>query len=287
MYEASELILNQDGSVFHLHLKPEQLSDKVILVGDRARTDVIASYFDSIECEVQNREFRTITGMYRNKRISVLSTGIGCGNLDIVMNELDALVNIDLEKRVNKDVFKKLTLVRVGTSGGLQANVPEGTFVASKRSIGFDGVINFYADSTKICDMQFEKAFVDYTNFSKRHAAPYCVKNSENLLTRIASTDMVWGNTIASSGFYGPQGRILRLNLDDANLNKKIMQFEFNGEKITNYEMEGSVLAGMSALMGHEALTVCLIIANRYGKSFIGDYSQKMKELISLVLDRI
>src|SRR5574344_977414 len=269
MYASSELILNQDGSVFHLHLKPEQLSDKVILVGDRARTDVIASYFDSIECEVQNREFRTITGMYRNKRISVLSTGIGCGNLDIVMNELDALVNIDLKKRVNKDVFKKLTLVRVGTSGGLQANVPEGTFVASKRSIGFDGVINLYADSTKVCDMQFEKAFVDYTNFSKRHAAPYCVKNSDDLLTRIASTAMVWGNTIASSGFYGPQGRILRLNVDE----------------ITNYEMEGSVLAGMSALMGHEALTVCLIIANRYGKSFIGDYSQKMKELISLVLD--
>ena len=287
MYASSELILNADGSVFHLHLLPEQISDKIILVGDQNRVDLVASFFDSIECRVENREFRTVTGTYKGKRLTVLSTGIGTDNIDIVLTELDALVNIDLEKREDKPERTALTLVRIGTSGGLQEFVPEGTFVASEFSLGFDGLINYYADSEKVIESDFSEAFIAQTGYSRKFAYPYVVKDSEELLSRIAADDMVRGVTISAPGFYGPQGRTIRLPLADAKLNDKIIAFNHNGHKITNFEMEGSAIAGLSAMLGHKALTICLIIANRFARRFIGDYNPYMKKLIKTVLDRI
>ena len=287
MYASSELILNADGSVFHLHLLPEQISDKIILVGDQNRVDLVASFFDSIECRVENREFRTVTGTYKGKRLTVLSTGIGTDNIDIVLTELDALVNIDLEKREDKPERTALTLVRIGTSGGLQEFVPEGTFVASEYSLGFDGLINYYADSERVIASDFSEAFIAQTGYSRKFAYPYVVKDSEELLSRIAADDMVRGVTISAPGFYGPQGRAIRLPLADAELNEKIIAFNYNGHKITNFEMEGSAIAGLSAMLGHKALTICLIIANRFARRFIGDYKPYMEKLIKTVLDRI
>jgi uridine phosphorylase len=286
-YSESELIINGDGSVFHLHLLPEQIADKVILVGDQNRVDKVAAFFDSIECTVQNREFRTVTGWYKNKRISVVSTGIGTDNIDIVLTELDAFVNIDLQNREDKKNKTKLSIVRIGTSGGLQSFTPEGTFVVSEYGIGFDGLLNYYAGRDAVCNLNFEQAFVLQTGYDARFAAPYCIATSERLTRQIAGNDMVLGTTISAPGFYGPQGRAIRVPLHDASLNNKIMQFEYEGHRITNFEMEGSAIAGLSALMGHEATTVCLIIANRLGKRFIGSYDEKMKELIKTVLDRI
>lgn len=286
-YPDSELIINADGSAFHLHIKPEQMADKIILVGDRGRTDMVASLFDYKEAAVENREFRSIRGTYKGKSVMVLSTGIGTGNIDIVVNELDALANIDFSTRDDKPLHKTIDLVRIGTCGGLQSFVPEGTYIASNRSIGFDGVLHFYANSQSVRDLSFEEAFVKHVGFASDHALPYCAMNSKELLERIAGADMVRGNTIASSGFYGPQGRKLRLPLSDENLNAKIESFDFNGDKITNFEMESSALAGLAGLLGHNALTVCLVIANRVGKRFIGDYKPKMQELVRIVLDRI
>ena len=265
MYADSELILNADGSVFHLHLLPEQISDKIILVGDQNRVDLVASFFDTIECRVENREFRTITGTYKGKRLTVLSTGIGTDNIDIVLTELDALVNIDLAKREDKAERTSLSLVRIGTSGGLQEFVPEGTFVASEYSLGFDGLLNYYADSEKVICEDFSEAFIAQTGYSSKFAYPYVVKDSEELLERIAQDDMVRGITISAPGFYGPQGRAIRLPLADADLNNKIIGFDYKGHKVTNFEMEGSAIAGLSAMLGHKALTICLIIANRFG----------------------
>ena len=287
MYAPSELILNADGSVFHLHLLPEQISDKIILVGDQNRVDLVASFFDTIECRVENREFRTVTGSYKGKRLTVLSTGIGTDNIDIVLTELDALVNIDLEKREDKPERTALTLVRIGTSGGLQEFVPEGTFVASEYSLGFDGLINYYADSEKVIASDFSEAFIAQTGYSRKFAYPYVVKDSDELLSRIAADDMVRGVTISAPGFYGPQGRAIRLPLADADLNNKIIGFDYKGHKVTNFEMEGSAIAGLSAMLGHKALTICLIIANRFARRFIGDYSPYMKKLIVTVLERI
>ena len=287
MYADSELILNADGSVFHLHLLPEQISDKIILVGDQNRVDLVASFFDSIECRVENREFRTITGTYKGKRLTVLSTGIGTDNIDIVLTELDALVNIDLAKREDKAERTSLSLVRIGTSGGLQEFVPEGTFVASEYSLGFDGLLNYYADSEKLICEDFSEAFISQTGYLSKFAYPYVVKDSEELLERIAQDDMVRGITISAPGFYGPQGRAIRLPLADADLNNKIIGFDYKGHKVTNFEMEGSAIAGLSAMLGHKALTICLIIANRFGKRFIGDYKPYMQKLIETVLDRI
>lgn len=287
MYASSELILNADGSVFHLHLLPEQISDKIILVGDQNRVDLVASFFDTIECRVENREFRTVTGSYKGKRLTVLSTGIGTDNIDIVLTELDALVNIDLEKREDKAEKTSLTLVRIGTSGGLQEFVPEGTFVASEYSLGFDGLINYYAGSERVIASDFSEAFIAQTGYSRKFAYPYVVKDSEELLSRISADDMVRGVTISAPGFYGPQGRAIRLPLADAQLNDKIIAFNHNGHKITNFEMEGSAIAGLSAMLGHKALTICLIIANRFARRFIGDYKPYMEKLIKTVLDRI
>lgn len=286
-YADSELIINSDGSAFHLHVKPEEIAQKIILVGDRGRVDMVSSMFDRIDCVNENREFRSATGLFNGKRVMVLSTGIGTGNIDIVVNELDALANIDFTKREDKQESVSLDIVRIGTCGGLQPFVPEGTYIASERSIGFDGVIHFYADTERVRDLDFEREFVSHTGYDDAHGVPYCALNSSELLERIARNDMVRGNTIASSGFYGPQGRRLRIPLQDENLNTKIESFCYKDARITNFEMESSALAGLAGMLGHKALTVCLVIANRVGKRFIGDYKPKMAELVRTVLERI
>ena len=288
-FAPSELIINEDGSVFHLHLKAEQLADKVILVGDPGRVDMIASYFDSIECSVSNREFRTITGCYKGKRISVQATGIGCDNIDIVMNELDALANIDFATRTQKAVLRKLDIVRIGTCGGLQPYTPLGTYLCSVKSIGFDGLLNYYDGSAEVCDMDFERAFCEYMQWSERKPAPYVTDADAELLERIMADDdsMVPGVTIACGGFYGPQGRVLRIPLSDPDQNSKIESFEYNGYKITNFEMESSAVTVMAKLLGHRAMTVCLVIANRYAKEMNTDYHSLMEQLVIKVLDRI
>ena len=283
----SELIINTDGSVFHLHIRPEQLADKVILVGDPARVDAVASRFERIECNVSNREFHTVTGWYGDKRITVQSHGIGSDNIDIVLNELDALANIDFDTRQVKDRLRKLTLVRVGTSGGLQDNTPIGSYVAAERSIGFDGVMYFYSDTEKIRDAAFEAALQDQLEWKIEGLKPYVIPAEKTLTDRICREDILRGVTIAANGFYGPQGRRLRLPLKDEDLNRKIQAFNFNGSRITNYEMESSSLAGLAALMGHEAVTVCCIIAGRKSEKMNTSYQGSIEGLIDLVLERI
>lgn len=288
-FAESELIINSDGSVFHLHLKPEQLADKVILVGDPGRVETVAKYFDDIECKVSNREFRTITGTYHGKRISVQSTGIGCDNIDIVVNELDALTNIDFTTREEKDKHRQLSIVRIGTCGGLQTFTPVGTFICSEISIGFDGLLNFYNGRDEVCDLPMEEAFKKHMNWNQRLGAPYIIHNDEELLDRIFHPEkgMVKGVTIACGGFYGPQGRELRIPLADPSQNEKIEGFEYQGKKITNFEMESSAVAGLSKLLGHKALTVCMVIANRKIKEANTGYKNQMEDLIKIVLDNI
>lgn len=285
----SELIINPDGSIFHLHVKPEQLADKVILVGDPGRVPVVAAHFKTTECDISSREFRTITGTYKGKRITVLSTGIGCDNIDIVVNELDALANIDFNTRLIKDELRQLELVRIGTCGGLQPNTPEGTFVASEISIGFDGLLNFYAGRNEVSDLKLEEAFLKHMNWHGTQciAHPYVVHANSELIDRIAADDMVRGITIACGGFFGPQGRQLRLPLADPNQNEKIEAFEFEGHRITNFEMESSAIAGLSLLMGHKAMTCCMVIANRLAQKANPNYKNSIDSLIKLVLDRI
>ncbi len=286
-FPPSELIINSDGSIFHLHLKPEQLADNVILVGDPGRVSMVASYFDSQEFSVSSREFNTITGTYKGKRITVLSTGIGTDNIDIVMNELDALANIDLKTRTEKLEFRQLTIVRIGTSGGMQPDIPLGSFLISEKSIGFDGMLNFYAGRDSVSDLDFEKAMCNHLNWNKQLAAPYVVDADKELVERIGLNDMLRGVTISANGFYGPQGRVLRLDLADMHLNDKIESFRFGKYKITNYEMEGSAIAGLSKLMGHKAMTVCCIIANRRVEAANTDYQPYIAKLIKRVIDRI
>ncbi|MCI6119145.1 MAG: nucleoside phosphorylase [Prevotella sp.] len=283
----SELIINPDGSAFHLHLRPEQLADRVILVGDPGRVKLVASHFDTVECEVSNREFHTITGIYHSKRITVQSTGIGCDNIDIVVNELDALANIDFITREEKDSFRQLTMVRIGTCGGLQPDTPSGTFIASVKSIGFDGLLNFYARRNEVCDLDLEEAFKTHVDWNPLLCAPYVVDNDADLISCVAKDDMVRGITIACGGFYGPQGRELRLPLADPHLNEKIETFVHSGLRITNFEMESSALAGLSRLMGHRAMTCCMVIANRRAKNVNLSYKNTIDDLIQLVLDRI
>jgi uridine phosphorylase len=286
-FAESELIINPDGSIFHLHLKPEFLADKVILVGDPGRVSLVASHFDTKECEVESREFRTITGIYKGKRITVQSTGIGCDNIDIVVNEMDALANIDFATRTEKDQLRSLSFVRIGTCGGLQPNTPEGTFVASVKSIGFDGLLNFYAGRNEVCDLDFEKKFKEHMNWNPLLCQPYVIDNNEELLNRIAANDMVRGVTIACGGFFGPQGRELRIPLADPEQNKKVEAFEYKGLRITNFEMESSALAGLSRLMGHKAMTCCMVIANRVAGKANANYKNSIDGLIQKVLDRI
>lgn len=284
---ASELIINADGSIFHLHLKPEQLADRIILVGDPARVTTVASYFDTQECEVSNREFHTITGMYKGKRITVVSHGIGTDNIDIVLNELDALANIDFETRTARPAFRQLTLVRIGTSGGLQPFTPIGTYVAAEKSIGFDGVLYFYANNADIRDSDFEAELINRLDWKLTGLYPYVVSADSSLVEQIVQDDIVRGVTIAANGFYGPQGRELRLPLADPELNRKIEAFRYGQYRITNFEMESSSLTGLSALMGHRTLTVCCIIAGRLAQNMNTDYKDSLPRLIEKVLDRI
>ena len=286
-FAPSELIINEDGSIFHLHLPPQQIADKIMLVGDPGRVSLVASYFDEKEFEVESREFKTITGTYKGKRLTVLSTGIGCDNIDIVMNELDALANIDFETRTEKDEHRTLTLVRIGTCGGLQPNTPTGTYIASVKSIGFDGLLNFYAGRNEVCDLPLEEAFKAHMNWSPLLAAPYVIDANAELIDRIAANDMVRGITIACGGFFGPQGRELRIPLADPKQNEKVESFVYKGLHITNFEMESSALAGLSALLGHKAMTCCMVIANRLAKEVNANYKNSINGLIELVLDRI
>ena len=285
-FAPSELIINEDGSIFHLHLKPHELADKVILVGDPGRVALVASHFDGVECEVNNREFRTITGNFKNKRITIVSTGIGCDNIDIVLNELDALANIDFETRKEKTNLRQLTLVRIGTCGGLQKNTPIGTFIASNKSIGFDGLLNYYAKREEL-DITFENQFKKQVNWNPQLGNQYVADADMKLLEQIAQDDMVRGITISCGGFFGPQGRRLRIPLADPLLNEKIVKFEYNGDRITNFEMESSALAGLAQHLGHKALTCCMVIANRRQKEANSGYKNTIDGLIKKVLERI
>ncbi len=289
MIPESELIINSDGTVFHLHLLPEQLADKVILVGDPARVSTVASHFEKIECEVESREFRTITGVYAGKRISVVSTGIGCDNIDIVLNELDALKNIDFKTREVKERLTSLEIVRIGTCGGLQPETPEGTFIASVKSIGFDGLLNFYAGRDAVCDLELEQAFHTAMGWkgSQCISHPYVIDADADLISRVAGDEMVRGITIACGGFYGPQGRQLRLPLADSEQNDKVMAFRHRGLFVANFEMESSALAGLARLLGHRAMTCCMVIANRVAGKANPNYKNTIDTLISLVLERI
>lgn len=283
---ASELIINNDGSIFHLHVRPDQIATTIILCGDPKRVDLIASHFDTIECDISSREFHTITGTYRGRRLSCVSHGIGCDNIDIVVTELDALVNIDFNTRQEKSEHTTLTLVRIGTSGGLQECSPVGSYVVAAKSMGFDGLLNYYEVPDGVFDLDLEAAFCNHVGWNPRLPAPYVVSADPELVNRIGH-DMVQGITIAAPGFYGPQGRYVRARPADIDLNSKIQSFEYNGWQITNFEMESSALAGMSALLGHKAMTVCAIIAGRVSHNMNTEYKGSIEGLIKIVLDRI
>jgi uridine phosphorylase len=283
---ASELILNPDGSVYHLNLKPKNVATNIIFVGDQNRVPKITAHFDSIEFETQKREFRTITGMYKGTRMSVISTGIGPDNIDIVMNELDALFNIDLEARIVKKSHTALNIVRIGTSGSLQSDIPVDSFVLAKYGLGFDGMLHSY-DCEHILEADFEDAFIKHTNWSPRKARPYVVKNSEELQIKLTSDKVFIGVTATAVGFYGPQGRVLRLALEDPKLNSKIDSFDFKGVKITNLEMETSAIYGLSKLLGHNACSMNAIIANRANGTFSEDPYKPIDELIAYTLNKL
>lgn len=284
---ASELIINPDGSVFHLHLKPEQLTDRIILVGDPGRVDMVAEFFDERTFEVSSREFHTIGGTYKGKPIMCLSHGIGPDNIDIVMTELDALANVDFTTRQVKPEHRTLTLVRIGTSGALQPELIVGTPVIAAHSIGFDGVLNYYAGRNKVADLDYEAEFCRYVGWNPLWAAPYVVPADPELVERIGRDDMVRGHTISAVGFYGPQGREVRLPLANPDLNRRIEAFRYNGEPVTNYEMESAPLQGLALLLGHKAMTVCSIIANRVNTNVTPNYKTAVRDLIATVLDRI
>ncbi|MCH5221381.1 MAG: nucleoside phosphorylase [Muribaculaceae bacterium] len=283
----SELIINPDGSIFHLHLRPEQLTDRIILVGDPDRVDMVASFFDTKTFEVRAREFHTIGGTYKGKPIMCLSHGIGPDNIDIVITELDALANIDFATREVRSELRSLTMVRIGTSGALQPELSLGTPVIAEKSIGFDGVLNFYAGRNDIADLDFERALCQHTGWNPLWAKPYIVSADAELVERIGRDDMVRGNTISAIGFYGPQGRDVRIAPSNPDLNRRLEEFEYQGRRITNYEMESAPLAGLGRLMGHRCMTVCSIIANRFNTEANPNYKSGIQDLISTVLDRI
>lgn len=283
---SSELIINPDGSVFHLHLRPEQLADRIILVGDPGRVDMVASHFDTRDFEVSSREFHTVGGMLRGERVMCLSHGIGPDNIDIVINELDALANIDLTTRRVRDTHRTLSMVRIGTSGALQPDIPVGASVIATTSIGFDGVLNYYAGRDGVSDLEMERAFCDAVGWHPLWARPYFVGADPDLVAQIGRDDMIHGCTISAVGFYGPQGRELRLPLAVPDLNRRIEEFDFGGRKVTNYEMESAPLQGLGRLMGHRAMTVCSIIANRMNHNTTPNYRTAMEDLVATVLDR-
>lgn len=283
---ASELIINDDGTIFHLHLRPEQVADTIILVGDPARVEAIAKRFDEVECRASNREFNTVTGVYKGKRMSVLSTGIGIGNIDICVTELDALANIDFATRTVKEQHRQLTLVRLGTSGALQPDIELGEVVYARTSVGFDTLLNYYAGRNEVCDLEIEKAFVEHTAWSELLHRPYFV-NSDAELWEHFKDSVTEGITIAAPGFYAPQGRYVRLQPADKDLNTKIESFRYKGRRITNFEMEGSALAGLARLMGHRATTMCTIIAQRIAKDAKTDYKPFVEQMISMALEKL
>ncbi|MBP1670690.1 MAG: udp [Bacteroidetes bacterium] len=283
---SSELIINSDGSIFHLHIKPEELADTVILVGDPGRVELVSSFFESKEFVRSSREFVTVTGKYNGKRITVLSTGIGTDNIDIVVNELDALANIDLKTREPKKEHKRLTLLRIGTSGAIQPDIPIGSFVLSHISVGCDGLLNWYANRDSVSQLDMERAFVKHFDWPLNLPAPYFAKASDRMI-KLFEKETIKGVTISASGFYGPQGRVLRLPLAIPDMVSKFESFRFNGDRITNFEMEGSAIAGLSALLGHDAATVCCIIANRHLHESQPDYKPYIKKLVTLALEKL
>ena len=283
---SSELIINADGSIFHLHLKPEQLADIVILVGDPGRVAMIADYFDTKECEVSNREFLTVTGTYKGKRMTVMSTGIGIGNIDICVTELDALANIDFATRQVKESHRQLTLLRLGTSGAIQPDIEVGEVVFSRTSLGFDGLLSYYEGRDSVCDLELERAFEEHTTWYEKLPAPYFVNAHADLFNLFKDSTRE-GITIAAPGFYAPQGRWVRIAPHDKELNAKIESFRFGERRITNFEMEGSALAGLAALLGHRAATICTIIAQRVAKDACTDYKPFVRRMIEMALDKL
>lgn len=283
---ASELIINDDGSIFHLHLRPEQLADTVILVGDPGRVALVAEHFDNRECDVSNREFRTVTGSYRGRRMTVLSTGIGIGNIDISVTELDALANVDFATRQEKAEKRRLTLVRLGTSGAIQPDIRVGEMVFSRTSVGFDGLLNYYKGRNEVCDLEIERAFMEHTGWNELLPKPYFIDADPTLFELFRDCTRE-GITIAAPGFYAPQGRWVRLEPQDVHLNEKIESFDYHGRRITNFEMEGSALAGLAALMGHRAATICTIIAQRVALDACTDYKPFVRRMIATALDKL
>ena len=282
----SELIINADGSAFHIHIKPEELADTVIVFGDPDRVKMFEPLFDSIEARGQSREFAFATGMYNGKRITALSHGIGCDNIDIVMTELDALANVDFKTREVKPEHRTLTIVRIGTCGAIQPDIPLGSFILSHISVGCDGLMNWYDGRDEIALLDFEEAFKKAVKWNKHLPDPYFVRGSERLI-KLFEDRTVKGMTISASGFYGPQGRIVRQGLAMPDMLEDFEKFEYKGYKITNFEMEGSALAGMARKLGHDAITVCAAIAHRYLKDANTDYKPRVNELVKLVLDKL
>lgn len=282
----SELIINSDGSVFHIHIRPDQLADKVILVGDPGRVEMFRPLLEKVECEGASREFVWITGRYNSERVTVLSTGIGTDNIDIVMTELDALANVDFTTREVKPEHRTLDILRIGTCGAIQPEIPLGAFIFSHISVGCDGLLNWYDNRDRIALLDFEEAFKKHVHWDKHLPDPYFVRASDKLIAKFADCT-VKGMTISASGFYGPQGRVVRQGLAMPNMLEDFETFEFDGYKITNFEMEGSALAGMSAKLGHNAGTVCCAIAHRYLKDANTDYKPRVEELVVLALDRL
>lgn len=283
----SELILNPDGSIYHLHLKPEDLADTVFLVGDPDRVKLISRKFDETEVQIRNREFATHTGYYYGTRISVVSTGIGTDNIDIVLSELDALANIDFQTRTEKKEKRKLKFIRLGTSGALQREIVPGSFVFSRIAGGLDGLIHFYQDGIKVSDPILTRQFMELTGWDQRRPEPYFVEASRPLSELLMRGGIFSGITLSAPGFYGPQGRSLRLQAIDPEINEKILNFRYNELQITNYEMESSALYGLSRMLGHEAVTLCVAIANRVTGQFIKDYKPAIKQLIYYALNAV
>lgn len=282
----SELILNDDGSVYHLNLRPEHIAQDFIFVGDPDRIDKVTKHFDTIEFTTQKREFKTVTGSYKNRRISVISTGIGPDNIDIVLNELDALVNIDLQTRTVKEKLTSLNILRIGTSGSLQKDIPVNSFLLSSHALDINGMLQSY-NTSRLSNFEFEDAFVKHTNWSAKKPYPLLVSNSSELANKFMSDTIYTGVTTTAGGFYGPQGRVLRLELQDKDLNSKIDSFNFNGNRITNLEMETSAIYGLSKLLGHKAISMNAIIANRVNGTFSENPNKVIEDLIEYTLDKL
>lgn len=282
----SELIINSDGSIFHLHMRPEQLAGNVILVGDPGRVAMVAAHFDSVECEGSSREFNFKTGTYRGVRFTVLSTGIGTDNIDIVVNELDALVNIDFKTRQVKEELTSLNILRIGTCGAVQPDIPLGSYIFSHISVGADGLMNWYAGRDEVTIPDMEKAFVEQVGYDRNLGRPYFIKADQKLIDAFADCS-VKGMTVAAQGFYGPQGRYVRIPLAMPDMLEKFAAFSHDGYRITNFEMEGSAVAALSRKLGHRAGTICLVVANRYHKGVNPDYKELMNKLVVTALDRL